>query len=89
MMSVSSQADSERGEGSVWVTGVVAQLHDLTGQWTHFSRRHGSGSTSRFARRVLETCTKTRTGGFRWLVGDSTRPAGVEGSKKVRLAISK
>jgi hypothetical protein len=51
------------------------------GRW---SRRHGPGSASRFARRVLETCTKTRTGRFRWWVAASTRPVRRRGSEKVR-----
>jgi hypothetical protein len=46
-------------------------------------------SASRFARRVLETCTKTRTGRFRWLVGSSTRPVRRRGAEKVRPAISR
>ena len=35
-----------------------------------------------FARRVLETCTKTRTGRFRWLGGNSTRPVRCRGAEK-------
>jgi hypothetical protein len=46
----------------------ASRLHGLTGQPTHFSQRYGPGSASRYARRVLETCTKTRTGRFRWRV---------------------
>jgi hypothetical protein len=45
------------------------------------------GSTSRFARGVLETCTKTRTGRFRWLVGNSTRPVWCRAAEKVHPAI--
>ena len=37
----------------------------------------------------LGTCTKTRIGRFRWLAGLAHGPAGVEGPKKVRPAISK
>jgi hypothetical protein len=39
--------------------------------------------------RVLETCTKTRTGRFRWPVGNSTRPVRCRGAEKVRPAMSR
>ena len=48
------------------------------------STRPWPASASRFARRALETCTKTRTGRFRWPIGIAHGAAGVEGPQKVR-----
>jgi hypothetical protein len=67
----------------------AARPHRPLGRTSPTSRSRRPGSTSRFARRVLETCTKTRTGRFRWLVGNSTRPIRCRGPRKDRPAISK
>jgi hypothetical protein len=64
----------------------ASRVHGLTGQRTHFCRRHRSGSASRYARRSWEPCTQPRIGRFRWLVGIAHRPFSVEGRKKVRAS---